>query len=70
MTTNAEYMRRYRCEKAEYREKERARYLNNKQRLEERYNTDEEYRQHKIEYAKNRYRQMKELKVNNAILSN
>ena len=70
MTTNAEYMRRYRCENAEYREKERVRYLNNKQRLEERYNTDEAYRQQKIEFAKNRYRQMKELKVNNAILSN
>jgi|688.fasta_scaffold1604617_1 predicted component of type VI protein secretion system len=76
MTTNAEYMRRYRSENAEYREKERARYLQNKQRLEERYSTDDAYRQQKIEYAKNRYRLMKqmkemnEMKANNAIVSN
>jgi len=73
MTTNAEYMRRYRSENAEYREKERTRYLQNKQKLEERYNTDDAYRQQKIEYAKNRYRHMKqmnEMKANNAIVSN
>ena len=75
MTTNAEYMRRYRSENAEYREKERTRYLRNKQKLEERYNTDDTYRKQKIEYAKNRYRLMKqmkemnEMKANNAIIS-
>ncbi len=42
----------------------------NKIKCKTRYDTNEEYRQHKIEYAKNRYRQMKELRANNAILSN
>jgi len=73
MSSNAEYMRRYRSENAEYREKEQARYLRNKQKLEERYNTDDTYRKQKIEYAKNRYRlmkQMNEMKANNAIVSN
>jgi predicted component of type VI protein secretion system len=73
MSSNAEYMRRYRSENAEYREKEQARYQRNKQKLEERYNTDDTYRKQKIEYAKNRYRlmkQMNEMKAINAIVSN
>ena len=70
MTTNAEYMRKYRAQNPDYRQKERQRYLNNKPKLEEKYYTDDNYRQQKIEYAKNRYRISKQTEISNPILSN
>jgi len=42
----------------------------NRVKCKTRYDNNEEYRQHKIEYAKNRYRLMKEQKANNAMTSN
>ncbi len=43
---------------------------NNRLKCKTRYDNNEEYRQRKIEYAKNRYRMIKELKASHAIASN
>ncbi len=64
MSSKAEYMRQYRLKNTEYREKEKER---DREYAKTKYNTDEAYKQRKIENALARYYKMKEMKQSNTI---